>query len=180
MREPPVTISHVGFKVVDMNKMVDFYTRIFGLHVSDRAHDDRMAFLSGDPADHHQIFFVQGRKPEDKETHFSHVAFRVRDLKMLRDIHKKLKTESEVSELRTGTHGNAWSVYFHDPEGNAAEAFVDTPWHVAQPFFKPVEDLLEKSDTELKAWTDQMLNEYPTKRDFDAWRQDFAKTLGID
>ena len=32
------------------------------------------------------------------------------------------------------SHGNAWSLYFTDPEGNGLECFVDSPFHVAQPY----------------------------------------------
>ena len=35
-------------------------------------------------------------------------------------------------------HGNAWSVYFRDPEGNRIEIFCDTEWYIEQPC---VEDL---------------------------------------
>ncbi len=31
------------------------------------------------------------------------------------------------------THGNAWSIYFSDPEGNGIEIFTDSPWHIEQP-----------------------------------------------
>ena len=31
-------------------------------------------------------------------------------------------------------HGNAWSLYFTDPEGNGLECFVDSPFHVTQPY----------------------------------------------
>ena len=30
-------------------------------------------------------------------------------------------------------HGNAWSLYFRDPEGNRLEVFCDTQWYVEQP-----------------------------------------------
>ncbi len=32
------------------------------------------------------------------------------------------------------SHGNIWSLYFTDPEGNVVECFVDSPFHVAQPY----------------------------------------------
>ena len=35
--------------------------------------------------------------------------------------------------IRPICHGNAWSVYFQDPEGNQIEMFCDTPWYVPQP-----------------------------------------------
>ena len=30
-------------------------------------------------------------------------------------------------------HGNAWSLYCHDPEGNRIEMFLDSPFYVRQP-----------------------------------------------
>ena len=178
MQQAPVSLSHTGFHVFDMDKMVAFYTRVFGFHISDKADDGRITFMSADPKDHHQLIMFKGRTAKAGETHFAHVAFRVRDMDTLRAIGKRLTSETEVKDVRTVTHGNAWSIYFQDPEGNTAEAFVDTPWHVAQPFLKPID--LNQSDKELAAWTDKMLDEFPTKRPFDDWRQDFAKKLGID
>ncbi len=180
MKQPPVSLSHTGFHVHDMDKMVAFYTRVFGFHVNDHADDGRIYFLSADPKDHHQLIMFKGRTAKNDETHFAHVAFRVRDMDLLRDIGKRLAKEPEITGMRTCTHGNAWSIYFKDPEGNEAEAFVDTPWHVQQPFYKPVDDLLEKSDEELTRWTDEMLNEFPTKRPFDDWRKDMAKKLEME
>ena len=49
------------------------------------------------------------------------------------------------------THGNAWSIYFEDPEHNGVEVFIDTPWHVQQPQAKPLD--LTKSNDEIVAST---------------------------
>ena len=48
----------------------------------------------------------------------------------------------KVSELAPRSHGNAWSIYFHDPEGNRVEIYRPTPWHVSQPYGEPL-DLTE-------------------------------------
>jgi catechol-2,3-dioxygenase len=180
MQQPPVSLSHTGFHVFDMEKMIGFYTRVFGFFVNDKADDGRMVFLSADPKDHHQLIMFKGRTADKSQTHFSHVAFRVRDMDALRALAKRLSLETEVTDARTCTHGNAWSIYFKDPEGNEAEAFIDTPWHVAQPFYKPIDNMFDKSDAELEQWTDKMLDEYPTKRPFDDWRKDMAKKLGME
>ena len=49
------------------------------------------------------------------------------------------------------THGNAWSVYFRDPEFNGVEVFIDTPWHVRQPQGEPLD--LDKSNDEIVEMT---------------------------
>jgi len=57
-----------------------------------------------------------------------------------------------IKEFRIVTHGNAWSVYFADPEGNRVELFVDTLWHTPQPYAEPfdieapVEAILEQTE----------------------------------
>jgi catechol-2,3-dioxygenase len=169
---PSITISHIGLKCVDLLKMKDFYIRVIGLTKTDEE-ADRMAFFSGDPSDHHQLFLVPGRKPEEVETRLAHVAFRVPDLTALREAGARLKAEPEVSDLHEVTHGNAWSLYFKDPEGNTVEVFVDTPWHVAQPFRK-LAKILDASDEELAAWTDQLLDGSSTKKPFEAWREEMS------
>jgi len=62
------------------------------------------------------------------------VAFRsigtLADLRALNDV---LASDHRVTQIVPLTHGNAWSVYFRDPELNGVEVFIDTPWHVRQP-----------------------------------------------
>ena len=36
MTTPSLSISHAGFHVFDMEKMVKFFTEVYGLHVTDR------------------------------------------------------------------------------------------------------------------------------------------------
>lgn len=172
----PASLSHAGFHVYDLNMMVKFYRKVFGLHVTDRK-GARIAFLGADPKDHHQLIMVAGRDTPKKQKHYNHVAFRVPDLDRLREIRAVLDKDPAVTEIHETTHGNAWSIYFKDPEGNTAEAFVDTPWHVKQPFVADYD--LSKSDKEIKAHTRKILNRYPSTRPFAQWRKEFAKKLGM-
>ena len=57
------------------------------------------------------------------------------------------------------THGNAWSIYFEDPEHNGVEVFIDTPWHVQQPQAKPLD--LTKSNEEIVATTQAFFADEP-------------------
>ncbi len=45
----------------------------------------------------------------------------------------RLVEDGRVENRLPLTHGNAWSIYFKDPEGNSIEIFCDSPWHVQQP-----------------------------------------------
>ena len=154
---PKLAFSHMGVFVTDINKMVDFYTRVLGLVVSDRdlMKDGReIAFMTLDPREHHQIVFATGRPADLSYNMIQQLSFRAPDLATLRETYKALKREPIV-ELGPISHGNAISAHFRDPEGNRFEVFIDTKWHVPQPCAEPV-DLL-KSDDEILAFVDQQV-----------------------
>lgn len=175
MFQPKVSISHAGFLVYDMDKMVDFYTDLFGFEVTDRDDEKGFTFLSGDPSDHHQLFFVKGREKELGQGPLFHVAFRVDSLDRVREIHDKLQANPEIGDIEPMTHGNTWSVYFTDPEGNKAEAFVDAPYHRSQPFIAPFD--ISKSDEEIAEYTESLVKEDPTAQPFDEWKEGFKERL---
>lgn len=154
-----VSFSHVGVFVTDLDRMVDFYTRVIGLVVSDRdiMSDGReIAFMTADPREHHQVVFATGRPSEPHFNMIQQLSFRAESLAGLREMYLALKREPIV-ELGPISHGNAISAYFRDPEGNRFEVFIDTKWHVPQPCAKPV-DLL-KSDEEIMAFVDEQVRD---------------------
>ena len=53
---------------------------------------------------------------------------------------------------RSVTHGNAWSLYFNDPEGNQIEVYVHTPWYIPQPHSYPMD--LDQSNDEIITMTE--------------------------
>ena len=66
---PEAQLAHVGYYVRDLDKMVAFYKRVFGLVVTDQGVSTRpgsptMAFLSRNPDEHHQIALATGRGAE--------------------------------------------------------------------------------------------------------------------
>src|SRR3546814_6365333 len=65
------------------------------------------------------------------------ISFRLGSLEDLREFHDFLVAE-QVSDIAPINHGNAWAVYFADPEGNRIEAFVDTDWYIEQPCREPL------------------------------------------
>ena len=179
--KPPTRLSHAGFHVFDIDRMVDFFTVVYGLRVTDRgslAGRGEIAFLGADPRDHHQLVLYEGRTARDG-VHHNHVSFEVRDLDRLRGIHAALQSYPGVTGVLTVNHGVAWSVYCNDPEGNRTEAFVDTPWHVDQPYYS--EDLdLALGDEEIAECTRQMLEGDPSTEPVEQWRARFAAGLGLD
>ena len=84
---PSISISHAGFHVFDMNKMVDFFTSVYGFQVTDRGHIEgrgEITFLGADPRDHHQLVLYEGRTKTNAVVHHNHISFRVDSLDRVR------------------------------------------------------------------------------------------------
>jgi catechol 2,3-dioxygenase-like lactoylglutathione lyase family enzyme len=169
-----LSFSHVGVFVHDLQKMVDFYTRVLGLVISDRAvRDDgnEIVFMTLDPREHHQVVFASGRPADLPYNMIQQLSFRAESLSSLRDIYAALKREPIV-ELGPISHGNAISAYFRDPEGNRLEVFVDTKWHVPQPCAAPVD--LTKPQDEIMAFVDRQIAALPGVRARADWESERA------
>ncbi len=136
--------------VHDVERMIDFYTNILGFEVTDRGPlgPDEIVFLSQISNHHHQVAFITGRQKPEPSKNVHHVAFRSRGtLDDLKALKKTLEADDRVTQILPLTHGNAWSVYFRDPEFNGVEVFIDTPWHVRQPQGEPLD--LDKPNDEI-------------------------------
>lgn len=156
-----LSFSHVGVFVTDLGKMVDFYTRVLGLVVSDRdvrKDGSEIAFMTLDPREHHQVVFATGRPADLAYNMIQQLSFRAESLAALREKYVALKREPIV-ELGPISHGNAISAYFRDPEGNRLEVFIDTKWHVPQPCAAPI-DLLA-SDADIMAFVEHQVAALP-------------------
>jgi catechol 2,3-dioxygenase len=173
------TLSHVALHVRDLPAMEKFYGDVLGLVVSDRGRASRincdMVFLSGNPEAHHQVVLMSGRPEEARLNPVNHMSFKIDSLAVLREIRDRA-TANGVAGLRAVNHGNAWSVYFPDPEGNTIEAFLDTPWHVAQPHGDSLD--LDKSDAEILAETQAVCSRDPSFMQRSDWDQAHAARLG--
>lgn len=177
--ELDLEVAHAVFHVCDMEAMIRFYTEVLGFEVTDRGPlgpDDgpEIVFLSQTARHHHQLAFLDVRESPGRSENLNHVAFRSSGtLDDLRLLHQRLEAHPDVRGIRPLTHGNAWSVYFTDPEGNGIEIFIDSPWHVPQPQGRPID--LSKSNEEIMAWTEESFGAdydlYPIE-DFYAARAD--------
>ena len=174
-RLPRIAFSHIGVYVFDMPKMVDFYQRMLGLVVTDRGEirGGEIVFLSRATSDHHQLALVGGRQAE--QTTVNQLAFRLDSLADLRAMSERVEADPEAGEQRVVSHGNAWSTYFADPEGNRIEFFVESPFYVQQPAGVPFD--LSQSDDEIVKWTKREFGDDPTFKPVEKWRAEFAQRL---
>ena len=90
----------------------------------------------------------------------------------LRAIGERLD-EAGVEGIIPINHGNAWSLYFNDPEGNGLECFVDSPFHVAQPFADGLD--IGASDDEIEATTLARIEDDAEFQSMAEWRAQFRQ-----
>ncbi len=103
-------LSHCGVYARDVSKMVDFYTKVVGLVVSDRGIGSRggeLAFMTAAPGHHHQFVIVSGRAPEGVST-VNQLSFKVPDLDALKTLYGRAR-EAGIETIRQTSHGNALS-----------------------------------------------------------------------
>ena len=172
-----LSFSHIGVYVRDLAKMRSFYQRVLGFVETDRGEvrGHPICFLSRDPGEHHQIVLVEGRTGGGDDLMLNQISLRAGSLSDLRALADLVADEPEVSDLNPVSHGNAWSIYFRDPEGNRIEVFVDSPWYVAQPFLEPLD--LSKPDVEIVQETEASVRGKPGYKPVDEWRAELAKKI---
>lgn len=149
---PEVTgLGHVGLFVKDPAVMVDFYANFLGLHVTDRAGDDRIVFLSARPeAEHHELALVRdGRRRTDAQQ----ISFTVATLADLRTFYAQI-CERGYPVDQVVSHGNAFGCYFRDPEANQVEVYWHTGKVWPQPYGQPID--LTRPEEELLGLLERM------------------------
>jgi len=177
-RTPRLTLGHATLAARDLDRLSAFYRDVLGFEITNRGAagpGSELLFLSQDPGAHHQIAMVGGAGAGDSAfVMVDHFAFRTETLDDLRAIHANL-IAAGVEGILQICHGNAWSLYFSDCEGNGLECFVDTPFHVAQPFASGFE--LDRSDEEILEATIALIESQPEFQPMTEWQADFAERL---
>ena len=148
-------LTHMGIYVRDLPRMKRFYLDTLGLVVSDEGYAARLGaeicFMSASPEVHHQVVLVSGRPESASFSTVMQISFTVPSLAELRRVRDRALANGATG-MRPVSHGNAWSIYFADPEGNVIEVYLDSPWHVPQPHGDPLD--LDKPDAQILAETE--------------------------
>lgn len=117
-------IDHVAVNCRDLNRSLEFYTKVLGLKVTERepSKPGIEYFLDCGPS---LIGLIQGEAAkgehllQNEGVGANHVSFRVRS----RDFDRIVE---ELKERRVPVHffkkrEKSWSIYFEDPDGNKLE-----------------------------------------------------------
>lgn len=173
---PDAQLTHLGLYVRDVDRMVRFYQDLLGLAVTDAGElrGNRITFLSRNPEEHHQLVLIGGRPADPGPSVVNQISFRVPDLEALQYFHRTALA-LDTGEVRGVNHGNAWSIYFHDPEQNRLEIYATSPWYVNQPYLEPL-DLAQPAQA-IHDQTLQMIKDDPTFRPVEAWKASMRARL---
>ena len=80
---------------------------------------------------------VTGRPREQHYNTIGQISLQLDTLEDLQSCQWMLQQDGR--KLRPVDHGNAWSIYFKDPEGNMIELFADSPFYTPQPCGEPLD-----------------------------------------
>ena len=170
-------LTHFGIHTSDLNRMVDFYTRVMGFVISDSGTSKtgaQIVFMTQNPECHHQFVLFDGRPPDLTYNPVNQISVRLDSLDILKSYRKALFAEG-ITEHRATDHGNAWALYFKDPEGNPVELYCDTPFYTPQPCGEPLD--LDQSNDEILKRTEAMCRQRPRFMSREAWMMGIQSKL---
>ncbi|KXS09509.1 Glyoxalase/Bleomycin resistance protein/Dihydroxybiphenyl dioxygenase [Gonapodya prolifera JEL478] len=150
-------MSHVGIHVHDMDKELKFYTEVMGFHQMDfgtiyhpSLGESTVAFLSRDPAEHHQLALFSGRPETVNFNVVQQISMNAGSLQNVRDI-ASYALKNGASQPMPMSHGHTISCYILDPEGNRLEIYFDLDWYAPQPYVTFIPDFFDVEEKELIA-----------------------------
>jgi catechol 2,3-dioxygenase len=173
---PNAQLSHVGLFVRDLSAMTAFYCRTLGMVVTDRGPmmGRELAFLSRNPGEHHQLVMIHDPSRTEIGSALSQISFRLDDLESLRTYFALLR-RADATGLEARNHGNSWSLYFFDPEGNKIELYVPTPWSVAQPWRASLD--LDRPAEAIVEETRRLMADNPTSQPVEDWTREIGRRI---
>jgi catechol 2,3-dioxygenase len=161
---PAIAMHQVGIDVSDLNAMLDFYAVGLGYLVTGRGSMDAIgatpasdyAYLTRDPEQTAQIILRSGQS-RDVPSSVNQLTFRVTSLAELRRFKDFALADERVTNFRPIHHGNSFSLYCDDPEGNTLEISYESEWYIPAPLAWPLD--FGMSDDELMASVEKTCRE---------------------
>lgn len=143
---PKIAMHQVGIYVADMDRLQAFYAQTLGYLVTGKGRMPAfggqaaadMVYLTRDPNQVAQLILVSGRDPKIKSS-VNQVTFRVPDITTLRGINDSLRTIPGCANFRPINHGNSYSLYCDDPEGNSLEISYESDYYIPAPIAWPLD-----------------------------------------
>ena len=120
------SLGHIVLKVRDRARSEAFYEGVLGLPVAARGEEFPMTFYT--LGDHHDLAIMaigdDAETPADSSVGLAHAAFKIGDdIAQLKEA--KAHLEAAGVAVTPIDHLVSKSLYFHDPDGNQLEVYVD-------------------------------------------------------
>ena len=96
----------------------------------------------------------RGRTAEDGAKLTHQISWRLDSLEALVEFHRRFRDRG-IPVQQEVTHGNAFGIYFFDPEGNRNEVYLRIERDVRQPFRKSLD--LDQDYDQILAQADELL-----------------------
>ena len=98
-------LTHFGIHVVNLDRMVDFYTRVMGFVISDTGKSsagNEIFFMTQDPDCHHQFVLFDGRPKDLPFNPVNQISFRLDSIDTQNAYHSLYYSQSRI-----GAHAKA-------------------------------------------------------------------------
>jgi catechol-2,3-dioxygenase len=180
MKLPNLKLKHVGIFVSDINAMSSFYKTVLGFYETDRGEvrGGQVVFLTRESSSHHQLVMETGRpNVVGHGLGIQQISFQVTEISDLRKMHSFVSQREDVSTIQTIDHGNSWSLYFRDPELNRIEIYLDTPWHISQPYLEQLD--LRMTDENIHAETFKKIAALGEVVPFETWSHQLSQNIQL-
>ena len=129
MSYTPKSLGHLVMRVRDIDRSVDFYTRVMGLTVMERSPSGTV-FMSANIEKSHELAIraigMDADGPDHSIIGQAHMAWQMETFEDLQELYDRL-IENEVRIVRPGDHGISMGVYFLDPDDNEIEVYYELP-----------------------------------------------------
>ncbi len=129
MSYTPMHLGHVVMRVREMERSLDFYTRVMGLTIMERSPSGTV-FMSANTDKSHELAIravgMDTPGPDHSVIGQAHMAWQMETFEDLQELYTRL-LENDVRILRIGDHGISLGVYLLDPDDNEIEVYFEAP-----------------------------------------------------
>lgn len=129
MSYTPKRLGHLVMRVRDMERSLDFYTRVMGLTIMERSPSGTV-FMSANTEKSHELAIraigMDAAGPDHSIIGQAHMAWQMETFEDLQELYNRL-VENNVRIQRISDHGVSLGVYLLDPDDNEIEIYYEMP-----------------------------------------------------
>ncbi len=129
MSYTPKSLGHLVMRVRDLERSVDFYTRVMGLTVMEKTASGTV-FMSANTEKSHELAIrsigMDADGPDHSIVGQAHMAWQMETFEDLQELYDRMK-QNNARIQRIGDHGISLGVYLLDPDDNEIEVYYELP-----------------------------------------------------